>query len=71
MFRQTGIVGGRRAAQPLSDGLEFRVESLNFPVLPEHHIAQFGGGPLQEGDLGLDLFQGLVVQLASLRIWGR
>ena len=61
VFRRPGDVVGWRAAQPLRYGLELRVERLNFPVLPEHHIAQFGGGPLQEGDLGLDLLQGLVV----------
>ena len=71
MLRRTGDVVGLRAVQPLGKGLELRVERLNFPMLPEHDIAQFGGGPLQECDLGLDLFQGLVVQRASLRISGR
>ena len=68
LIRRTGTFVGLDAAQPVRDGLEFRLQGLNFLVLPEHHVAQFRGGAFQEGDLGLDLFQSLVVHRRECRV---
>ena len=71
MFERARAVVGLSAAQAVADGLEFRLEGLNFLVLPEHHVAQFRARALQEGDLGLDLFQRLVVHLRSVALTRR
>jgi hypothetical protein len=47
--------------QPVEDGLESGFQGLNVRVLPKHHVAQFRGGALQEGDLGLNLLQSFIV----------
>src|ERR1700722_3295746 len=66
LIRRTGAFVGLHAGEPVRDGLEFGLQRLNFLILPEHHIAQFRGGAFQEGDLGLDLLQSLVVHPRSL-----
>jgi hypothetical protein len=66
LIRRAGNVVGLGAGQAVRKGLEFHLQFLNFPMLPKHHVAQFGGGALQEGDLGLNLFQRLVVHRRSV-----
>src|ERR1700678_128809 len=51
VIRRPGVLVQLGCAQPVQDGLEFGLQGLNFPVLPKHHVAQFRGGALQEGDL--------------------
>jgi hypothetical protein len=57
LFRQPRSVVEMRAAQPIREGPESSLENLNFLMLPKYDVAQFRNGALQEGDLGLDLFQ--------------
>jgi len=71
LFGRARAVVGLSAAQAVRDGLEFRLQRLNFLVLPEHHVAQFRARALQKGDLGLDLFQRLVVHPRSVAPTGR
>lgn len=62
MFRWPCALVGLGTHQPVREGLELRFVGLDFPMLPEHYVAQFGNGALEVDDLDLDLFQSLVVQ---------
>jgi hypothetical protein len=68
LFGRPRAVVGLSAAQPVRDGLEFRFQRLNLLVLPKHHIAEFSARAFQKGDLGLDLFQCLVVHPGSVAL---
>ena len=62
MFGRPCTLIGLGAHQPVRKGLELRFVGLDFPMLPEHDVAQFGNGALEVGDLDLDLLESLVVQ---------
>jgi glutathione S-transferase len=66
LFGQPGAVVGLGAAEPVHEGLEFRLQRLNFLVLPEYHVAQFSARAFQKSDLGLNLFQRLIVHPGSV-----
>jgi hypothetical protein len=67
LFRQARAVIRLRAAQTVRQRLELRFQSLNLLVLAKHDVAQFRGGALQEGDLGLNLFQVCIVQVCIVQ----
>jgi len=58
VLRVAGGVARLGSPQARRELLQFRRQRLDFPLLPENHIAQLAVGALQERDLGLNLFQG-------------
>jgi hypothetical protein len=62
LFGRPRALVGWGTHQPVREGLELRFMALDFPMLPEHDVAQFGNGALEVDNLDLDLFQSLVVQ---------
>jgi hypothetical protein len=48
---------GRRAGQPLANGLELQFKRLNFLMLTKNHVAEFGHGLLEVGYFRLNALQ--------------
>jgi hypothetical protein len=44
----------RGTGEPIFDSVDLRLQRLNFPMLPEHHIAQLCHRLLEVGDFGLN-----------------
>jgi hypothetical protein len=68
LLRRTRGIVGLRGIQAVGQRLKLCRQLLDFAVLPEDHVAQLGGGALEKGDLGLNLFQSFVVHLQILPV---
>ena len=55
------FLGLSMAAQAVQHSLQLSPQGLDFLMLAKGDVAQFSDGALQEGDLGLNLFQRFVV----------
>jgi len=51
---------GRRDLESVPDGLELRLQSLDFSVLSKYHVTELGHSALEIGYFRLDLLQRLV-----------